>query len=82
MFGKDTVKDIDDFRSKVREMIAAGFVPDSDYRFMLDSRTYFMEKVGKLDFADDLLKRIIERQTARRMNRIVSIPILDAALRS
>ncbi|HPB03911.1 MAG TPA: trigger factor, partial [Bacteroidaceae bacterium] len=60
VFGKDTVKDIDDFRSKVREMIAAGFVPDSDYRFMLDSRTYFMEKVGKLDFADDLLKRIIK----------------------
>lgn len=60
VFGKDTVKDIDDFRSKVREMIAAGFVPDSDYRFMLDARTYFMEKVGKLDFADDLLKRIIK----------------------
>jgi trigger factor len=56
----ETVKDIDDFRSKVREMIAAGFVPDSDYRFMLDARTYFMEKVGKLDFADDLLKRIIK----------------------
>ncbi|MBP6969819.1 MAG: trigger factor [Bacteroidaceae bacterium] len=60
VFGKDTVKDIDDFRSKVREMIAAGFVPDSDYRFMLDARTYFMEKVGKLEFADDLLKRIIK----------------------
>ena len=60
VFGKDTVKDIDDFRSKVREMIAAGFVPDSDYRFMLDARTYLMEKVGKLEFADDLLKRIIK----------------------
>lgn len=60
VFGKDTVKDIDDFRSKVREMIAAGFVPDSDYRFMLDARTYLMEKVGKLKFADDLLKRIIK----------------------
>jgi trigger factor len=60
IFGKDAVKDEAGFRAKVEESIAQGFVPDSDYKFLLDVRAYLMEKVGKLEYADDLLKRIMK----------------------
>ena len=60
VFGSGTVDSESAFRAKVGESIAASFVPDSDYRFMMDARSYLMEKTGKLEFADDLLKRIMK----------------------
>ena len=60
VFGKDAVKDEAGFRAKVEESIAKSFVPDSDYKFLLDARAYLMEKVGKLEYAEDLLKRIMK----------------------
>jgi len=60
VFGKDTVKDEAGFRAKVEESLAQSFVPDSDYKFLLDTRAYLMEKVGKLEYAEDLLKRIMK----------------------
>ena len=60
VFGKDAVKDEAGFRAKVEETLAQSFVPDSDYKFLLDIRAYLMEKVGKLEYAEDLLKRIMK----------------------
>mgnify|MGYP003375324083 FL=1 len=59
VFGKDTVKDADEFRAKVKEVIAKQFVADSDYKFLLDFRKVMLEKVGKLEFPDAMLKRIM-----------------------
>lgn len=60
IFGKDAVSDEAGFRAKVEESIANSFVPDCDYKFLLDVRTYMMEKVGKLEYAEELLKRIMQ----------------------
>ena len=60
VFGKDVVKDEAGFRAKVEESLAQSFVPDSDYKFLLDVRSYLMEKVGKQEYAEDLLKRIMK----------------------
>lgn len=59
VFGKDAVKSEAEFREKIREQIAAGFVPDSDYRFLIDVRQFLTERIGKLQFADELLKKIM-----------------------
>lgn len=59
VFGKDVVKTEEEFRAKVKESIAAQFVADSDYKFLIDLRTMLMAKVGKLEFPDALLKRIM-----------------------
>lgn len=59
VFGKDAVKTEEEFRAKVKEGIAAQFVADSDYKFLIDARKMLMEKVGKLEFPDALLKRIM-----------------------
>ena len=59
VFGKDAVKSEDEFRAKVKEGIARQYVVDSDYKFLLDIRKALTEKVGKLEFADALMKRIM-----------------------
>ncbi|WP_221657860.1 trigger factor [Bacteroides salyersiae] len=59
VFGKDAVKTEEEFRAKVKEGIAAQFIADSDYKFLIDARKMLMEKVGKLEFPDALLKRIM-----------------------
>lgn len=59
-FGKDTVKNEEEARAKVKESIQAIQTNDSDYKFMLDVRAYMEQKVGKLEFADDLLKKIMK----------------------
>ena len=60
VFGKDAVKSEDEFRAKVRESMAASFVPDSDYRFLIDVREYMTKRIGRPEYAEDLLKRIME----------------------
>lgn len=60
IFGKDKVKDETEFRAKVKENIASQRVADSDYKFLLDVRAYMEQKVGTLDFSEELLKRIMK----------------------
>ena len=43
----------------MKEVIANQFVADSDYKFLIDIRKVMMDKVGKLEFSDALLKRIM-----------------------
>ena len=59
VFGEGVVKTEEEFRAKIKEELAARFVADSDYKFLLDVRKLLMEKVGKLDYPDALLKRIM-----------------------
>ena len=59
MFGKDTVKDEKAFREKIAEGLKAQLAVDADYKFIIDVRDYCEKKVGKLQFPDALLKRIM-----------------------
>jgi trigger factor len=59
VFGKDVVTTEEEFRAKVKESIASQFVADSDYKFLLDARKVIETKVGKLEYPDALLKRIM-----------------------
>ncbi len=59
VLGEGKASNEEEFRAQVKESIATQFVADSDYKFLIDLRTYTMGKVGKLEFADDLMKRIM-----------------------
>ena len=59
VFGEGVVTTEEEFRAKVKEGIASQFVADSDYKFMIDVRTALIAKVGKLEFPDALLKKIM-----------------------
>lgn len=59
VFGKGTVKSEDEFRAKIAEGLKPQLEANSDYKFMLDVRTYCENKVGELTWPDELLKRIM-----------------------
>ena len=60
VFGDDTdVKDEAAFRAKIADGLKVQLVSDSDYKFILDVREHCEKKVGKLEFPDALLKRIM-----------------------
>ena len=57
--GKDAVNNEADFRAKIKEVISGQFVADSDFKFLIDLRNALTAKVGKLEYADGILKRIM-----------------------
>ena len=59
VFGEGNVKSEDEFRAKIAEGLQPQLEANSDYKFMLDVRTYCESKVGELTWPDELLKRIM-----------------------
>jgi trigger factor len=59
VFGKDAVKDEKEFRQKIADQINQQFASDSDYKFLLDVRAHLEKKVGKLEFPEAILKRVM-----------------------
>lgn len=57
--GEGKVTTEEEFKAKIKADIQAQFEPESDFRFLIDVREYLMGRIGKLPFADDLLKRIL-----------------------
>lgn len=59
VFPGGEVKSEDEFRAKIKELIGEQFKKDSDYKFIMDVRKYATEKVGKLEFPEEKLKKIL-----------------------
>lgn len=71
VFGEGTVKSVDEFRAKVKDNIGIQHTADSDYKFLLDVRAHFDQKVGDLQFPDDLLKRIMKANNKDKDEKFV-----------
>ncbi|MGN0311007.1 MAG: trigger factor [Bacteroides sp.] len=71
VFGKGVVNSEEEFRSKVKEGIQAQFAQDSDFKFLIDFRKVMMEKVGKLEYPEALLKRIMLQNNADKGEQFV-----------
>ena len=59
VFGEGVVKSEEEFRNKIKGELAEQFKNDSNYKFLIDVREYLVKKIGKLEFPDALLKRIM-----------------------
>lgn len=57
VFGEGVVSSEEEFKNKIKEALLEQFNPQSDFKFLTDARDLLVERVGKLTFADDLLKR-------------------------
>ena len=66
VFGEGTVKDEQAFRQKISDQIGQQFKADSDYKFLQDVRAHMEKKVGKLEFPEALLKRIMKQNNRER----------------
>ncbi|MBO7272874.1 MAG: trigger factor, partial [Bacteroidaceae bacterium] len=58
------VKTEEEFRAKIAEQFSTRFEVESDYKLLMDVRTYLMEKVGKLEFNESILRRIMDMNKA------------------
>ena len=68
VFEEGEVKSEEEFRTKVRELMATQHVADSDYKFLIDVRKYCEDKVGALEFPLELLKRFMVAQNEDKEN--------------
>lgn len=59
VLGEGKAHNEEEFRAQIKAAIAQQFEADSDYKFLLDARNYISAKVGKLEFSEALLKRIM-----------------------
>ena len=59
VFPGGEVKTEEQFRARIKETIEGQFVKDSDYKFILDVKKYEADKLGKLEFPEEKLKKIM-----------------------
>lgn len=70
-FGKNTVKNEEEARAKIKDNIAMLKANDSEYKFLLDVRSYTEKKVGALEFADELLKKILKANNKDKDDKFI-----------
>lgn len=71
VYGKDVVKSEEEFRNKIAEDLKAQMIADSDYRFIIDLRKHCEKKVGKLEYPDELMKKIMLRNNPDKDEKFV-----------
>ena len=59
IFGEGKVKSEEEFRDRIRQAMAGQFEKDSEFKFMLDLRKHLLKRVGKLEYPETMLKRIM-----------------------
>lgn len=60
VYGEGNVKTEEEFQNKTKEILAEQLGPDQDYRFLLDVRELIEKKIGKVQYPDALLKRLMK----------------------
>ena len=61
LFGKDNVKDEEEYKKSVKEMIETQLSNDSDYRFTIDSKDAILKAVGDITLPDAVLKDYLKQ---------------------
>lgn len=62
VFGKDEVKNEEEYVAKLKDMIAIQLKNDSNYRFTIDVENILREKVGSLELPAEFLKKWLLKQ--------------------
>ncbi|MDL2243581.1 trigger factor [Bacteroidales bacterium OttesenSCG-928-J19] len=57
IYGEGVVKSEDELKAKIKDELTAQMAPESDYKFLLDSRDLFLKKTKDVVFPDAFLKR-------------------------
>lgn len=57
VFGEGVITSEEEFKNKIQEAMVEQFTPQSDFKFLTDTRDMLVEKAGELEFAEELLKR-------------------------
>lgn len=60
ILGEGVVSSEEEFRAFIKKQLEDQFANDSQYKLVLDLRTYLTERVGKLEYPEATLKRIMQ----------------------
>lgn len=61
LFGKDNVKDEEEYKKSLKEMIEAQLHNDSDYRFTIDAKDAIIKALGDINLPDAVLKDYLKQ---------------------
>ena len=68
IYGKDSgIKDKKGFREAISKGLADQLKGDSDFKFLQDVRAHVLKKIGKLQYPDELLKRILVSNNSKNL---------------
>ncbi len=59
IMGEGAVSSEEEFRASIKKQMEEQFAADSEYKLVLDLRTYLTERVGQLEFPEATLKRFM-----------------------
>lgn len=62
IFGEDKVHNEDEYKAALKDMIAAGLMNDSNFRFTIDAKKAVQDAIGKLTLPDAILKDFLKTQ--------------------
>ena len=71
VFADGSVNTEEEFRQKIAEGLKRQLAIDSDYKFLQNVRKYMEEKVGKLTYPEELLKRFMKNQNKDKGDKFV-----------
>jgi len=60
VLGKDAVKNEKEFRAAIKAQVEQQYAEDAAFRFMIDVRQYLEKRIGKVEWPDELLHRIMK----------------------
>ena len=60
VLGAGAVKSKEEFAEHIRKEMSETFAADSDFKFMQDLRAHMVKRLGKLEFPEAMLKRIMK----------------------
>lgn len=58
-FGEGNVKSEEEFKEKIKANLKEQLAMNAEYRFLADVRAYIEKKLGKVEYADSIMKRIM-----------------------
>lgn len=71
VLGKGEAKDEQEFRNKIREKFETSNATNSNYKFLIDLQDYTLSKVGKLEYAEPLLKRLMKENNPDKDDKFI-----------
>ena len=72
VYGKDAVKTEEEFRSRIKEDMKNGYLKDSDYKFIKDVREFYTNKIGKVEYPDAMLKRMMKLNNPDKDDKFIN----------
>ena len=78
VLGEGKVSSEDEFRAAIREQMQREFAVNSEMRFLVDVRKYLVDRVGKLEWPDELLKRVMRMNNPQKDEKYVEDNYADS----